>query len=242
MTQVTKQAPEPTLSGTVETMVAARLVRRHRASAACLAAVVALLSACGDADPAAAPSASPQPTSTLPEPEIIELDALPRAPAYQPAPQLRTLPPLDSGAAPTDAPSAPEGVPAVFDGTDLQSEPRPAAMGNGAPRPTEVLIQDLVTGDGAAVAVNDTAVIRYVAARYRDGTAFDSSWNRATPAVPLPLRGTVAGFREGMAGMREGGRRLIVVPASGGYGSEGAVDVPPDTDLVYIVDLVKVSA
>lgn len=226
--------------------------RLFRGGAAAAVAVV-MLAGCGgaetteavDAQQAAPPvTSTPSSTPVFVAPEL-NLDEIPSAPAYVPAPDIVTAAPpgtVDDGreGAGSDGLVAPDGVPAVFDASDLTTKPVPAGLGDDVPRPKKLIVQDLVSGTGEAIAVNDTAEVRYVGARYRDGVVFDSSWEADGP-VPLPLRGMIPGFREGLVGMREGGRRLLVIPASGGFGAAGAADVPPDTDLVYVVDLVQVS-
>lgn len=228
------------------------MIPRFPALAAALTSVVAL-TACGSGDaPAPAPVAAATDGPTGLPPGVIDIEDSERAPGFVPAPEIVTAPPPRADDAPASDPEedarngyevSPQGVPAVFDASDLSKQPIPTGLGDDVPRPKRVIVQDLVPGTGEAVAVNDTAEVKYVGARYRDGKIFDSSWGGGgSGAVPLPLRGMIPGFREGMAGMKVGGRRLLVIPAAGGFGPAGAVDVPPDTDLVYVVDLVKVSA
>jgi peptidylprolyl isomerase len=88
--------------------------------------------------------------------------------------------------------------------------------------------------------------VQYVGVRYADGKKFDSSWDRGQPAQ-FSLTGVVKGFTEGIGGtkgvppMKVGGRRIMILPASLGYGTQGAgADIPPNTPLVFVVDLVSV--
>ena len=75
-----------------------------------------------------------------------------------------------------------------------------------------------------------------------NGQEFDSSWSRGGRPTSFPLNGVIAGFRDGIAGMKEGGRRILVVPPDMGYGSRGAPPaIGPNETLVFVVDLVRVS-
>jgi peptidylprolyl isomerase len=73
------------------------------------------------------------------------------------------------------------------------------------------------------------------------GQMFDSSWSRGEPAT-FPLDGVILGWQEGLLGMKEGGRRILVIPAAQGYGDtppEGSGIAPGET-LVFVVDLTAV--
>jgi peptidylprolyl isomerase len=69
---------------------------------------------------------------------------------------------------------------------------------------------------------------------------FDSSWGQAK-ATAFPLDQVVAGYRDGIAGMKVGGRREIVIPPDLGYGATGSAVIPPNATLTFVVDLKKVS-
>jgi peptidylprolyl isomerase len=134
-------------------------------------------------------------------------------------------------------------VPAVQNATDLGKKPVPAAAGDNAVRPTQVVTQDHVTCQGKQAVLTDTVQVRYVGVRYRDGGQFDASWDQGDEPATFALNGVVEGFAEGIVGMTEGSRRTIVIPAAKGYGDQdGGADLPPDSDLVFVVDLVKIGA
>lgn len=133
-------------------------------------------------------------------------------------------------------------IPEVQNATDLKSKPVPAAAGADADRPQRLLTEDLVVGSGEEADITDTVRVQYVGTRFRDGQQFDSSWDRGAEPAEFPLNGVIPGFAQGIVGMKEGGRRVIVIPAEQGYGARGAgADIPPDTDLVFVVDLVEVA-
>jgi peptidylprolyl isomerase len=132
-------------------------------------------------------------------------------------------------------------VPALTgDPTDLSRQTQ-AQAGTGQP-PTTLLTQDVVTGNGARVTPDDTVVqVRYTGTLYADGTVFDSSWKRGPAPVDFPLANVVPGFAQGVAGMRQGGRRVIVIPPALGYGPSADGPIPGGSTLVFVVDLIGVT-
>jgi peptidylprolyl isomerase len=129
--------------------------------------------------------------------------------------------------------------------TDLASKPKVSSKSGSTPTVLEV--KDLVTGDGAAASPTATVTVQYVGVRYPDGKQFDASWDHGG-ATSFPLTGVVPGFTQGIGGngqvppMKEGGRRIMILPAALGYGEKGSQDgsIPPNTPLVFVVDLVGV--
>jgi peptidylprolyl isomerase len=102
--------------------------------------------------------------------------------------------------------------------------------------------EDIVVGDGAEATAGSTAVVHYVGVAYSTGEEFDASWNRGTPfAFPLGGGKVIAGWDQGVQGMRVGGRRRLVVPPHLGYGDRGAGQViAPGETLIFVVDLLAV--
>ena len=108
--------------------------------------------------------------------------------------------------------------------------------------PNDLDITDLVVGGGTEASARDTVQVQYQGIRVSDGGEFDSSWSRGGSPVEFPLNGVIDGFKLGIAGMREGGRRILVVPPHQGYGARGVPPViPANAHLVFVVDLVKVN-
>jgi peptidylprolyl isomerase len=123
--------------------------------------------------------------------------------------------------------------------TDLAAKPE-VPMPVGTP-PDELVSEDVVVGDGAAAKTGDHVAVHYVGVSYSSGTQFDSSWDRGTPFdFPLGARRVIQGWDFGVAGMREGGRRTLVIPPSLGYGPRGMGPIKPNSTLVFVVDLIKV--
>lgn len=113
-------------------------------------------------------------------------------------------------------------------------------MPTGAP-PTELETDDVVVGEGAAAKPGDQVTVHYVGVSFSTGQEFDSSWDRRKP-FDFPLGGgaVIKGWDFGVTGMREGGRRTLVIPPELAYGSRGVGPIGPNETLVFIVDLVKV--
>jgi FKBP-type peptidyl-prolyl cis-trans isomerase len=100
--------------------------------------------------------------------------------------------------------------------------------------------QDVTVGTGAEARQGQEAVVHYTG-WLTDGTKFDSSRDRGDPfSFPLGKGQVIAGWDEGVAGMKVGGRRKLVIPASLGYGDMGAPPViPPGATLVFDVELLE---
>ena len=120
----------------------------------------------------------------------------------------------------------------------------PATTGTTA---TEVTMQDGLkytddqVGTGAVATAGKTAVVHYTG-WLLDGTKFDSSRDRNQPfSFPLGAGQVIKGWDEGVAGMKVGGKRTLIVPPALGYGARGAGGViPPNATLKFEVELLDV--
>ena len=118
---------------------------------------------------------------------------------------------------------------------------KPAVPKPIEPPPDELVTDDVVVGEGRAAASGDHVAVHYVGVSYSTGAQFDSSWDRGAPFdFPLGAGRVIKGWDFGVAGMREGGRRTLVIPPSLGYGERGMGPIAPNETLVFVVDLVKV--
>lgn len=110
------------------------------------------------------------------------------------------------------------------------------------PPPAELEVTDLTVGDGAEAAAGDTVKVHYVGVAYSTGEEFDASYNRGVPLdFPLGAGRVIRGWDEGVAGMKVGGRRRLVIPPHLAYGDRGAGGViAPGETLIFVVDLVDV--
>ncbi len=103
-------------------------------------------------------------------------------------------------------------------------------------------LDDLIIGDGQEAVAGALVDVHYVGVSWSTGTQFDASWDRGqTFAFRLGGKQVIAGWDQGVAGMRVGGRRRITIPPMLGYGKRGAGGViGPDETLVFVVDLIAV--
>jgi peptidylprolyl isomerase len=123
---------------------------------------------------------------------------------------------------------------------DLDSKPDITLPG-GEP-PAELVAVDIVEGDGDEAAPGATVTTHYAGVSWlNDGEEFDASWNRGEP-ISFPLSGVIQGWGEGIPGMKVGGRRLLIIPPSLGYGAQSPTPaIAPNDTLVFVIDLVDVS-
>lgn len=108
--------------------------------------------------------------------------------------------------------------------------------------PADLVITDVVVGDGAEAVAGSTVSVHYVGVALSSGEEFDASYNRGTPLeFPLGRGYVITGWDQGVAGMKVGGRRQLVIPPHLGYGDRGAGGViKPGETLVFVVDLLDV--
>ena len=111
----------------------------------------------------------------------------------------------------------------------------------GAP-PAELRIEDLVVGDGPEARPGQQVSVHYVGVAYSSGKEFDASYNRGD-AFDFPLGGgqVIAGWDQGIPGMKVGGLRRLIIPSELAYGRTGAGNaIPPNATLVFDIELVSV--
>ncbi len=111
----------------------------------------------------------------------------------------------------------------------------------GAP-PQDLEIVDLVVGEGAEAQPGQTVSVHYAGVAFSTGEEFDASWNRGREfRFGLGQGQVITGWDRGVAGMRVGGRRRLVIPPHLAYGDRGAGGViAPGETLIFVVDLVDV--
>ena len=135
--------------------------------------------------------------------------------------------------------------------TPVVSTPKPApaiakkpvvTIPTGA-APTALVTKDLVTGTGQTAKAGDTVTVNYVGELYKNGKEFDSSWSRNQPFTAALSSGSlIRGWVQGIPGMKVGGRRELIIPASLAYGKAGSPPtIPPNSPLVFVVDLLSIS-
>jgi peptidylprolyl isomerase len=110
------------------------------------------------------------------------------------------------------------------------------------PAPTDLVIEDITVGDGPVAEAGQLVSVHYVGVTHSTGEEFDASWNRGS-TFDFPLGGgrVIAGWDQGVQGMKVGGRRRLTIPPHMAYGDRGAGGViKPGETLVFVVDLVDV--
>ena len=121
---------------------------------------------------------------------------------------------------------------------------KPTVTVPSGPAPTKLVTKDLVTGTGQTAKAGQTVTVNYVGVLYKTGKEFDSSWSRNQPFTTALTAGSVIpGWVQGIPGMKVGGRRELIIPASLAYGKAGSPPtIPPNSPLVFVVDLLSVSS
>ncbi len=168
------------------------------------------------------------------------------APGVQPAPAAGATADSSTAVASATTPSSST----TASSTSTSTVPLPAALKTkpkvvppkGAP-PQKLVIKDLIKGTGPAATAASTVDVQYVGILYKTGKQFDASWDDGSgQPVSLPLTGVIKGWQEGIPGMKVGGRRELIIPASLAYGTKGSPPkIPPNSPLVFVIDLHNVS-
>lgn len=105
---------------------------------------------------------------------------------------------------------------------------------------TALQVTDLKVGDGEEVKPGATVTAHYTGALAKDGTIFQSSHDSGEP-VEFPLDGVIAGWTEGVPGMKVGGKRRLLIPAAKAYGEQSpSANIPPNSDMVFDIEMVSV--
>lgn len=106
--------------------------------------------------------------------------------------------------------------------------------------PTELVIIDIEEGTGDAAAPGATVDVHYLGVGFASGEEFDSSWSRGQ-SINFPLGQLIAGWQQGIPGMKVGGRRQLIVPPALAYGPAGSGHQLSGSTLIFVIDLLGVS-
>ncbi|REE99632.1 FKBP-type peptidyl-prolyl cis-trans isomerase [Thermomonospora umbrina] len=104
-------------------------------------------------------------------------------------------------------------------------------------------ITDITVGDGPEATKGSSVSVHYLGVAFSTGEEFDASWNRGEAfEFPLGAGSVIKGWDMGVAGMKVGGRRKLVIPPHLGYGNRGAgAAIKPGETLIFVVDLLAVN-
>ena len=118
----------------------------------------------------------------------------------------------------------------------LSKEPKVTPPSGSAP--TKLEIKDLIVGTGPEAKAGQTVTVNYVGVLFKGGKEFDASWKRSEPfSFALGKGAVIAGWDQGVAGMKVGGRRELIIPAALAYGARATGGIPASSPLVFVVDL-----
>jgi peptidylprolyl isomerase len=111
----------------------------------------------------------------------------------------------------------------------------------GAP-PKKLVVKEIEEGSGEEAVAGDEVTVQYVGVNYKDGEEFDSSWSRNEPfTFTLGEGQVIPGWDQGVAGMKVGGRRELIIPPELAYGEAGSPPaIGPNETLVFVIDLLEV--
>jgi|SRR5581483_3875849 len=163
-----------------------------------------------------------------------------RAPGIEPAP----------GAGSTAVAAAPTtSTTTTSSSTSSQIKPpsqlatKPTVTPPSGAAPKNLVTKDLIKGTGKTATQGSTITVNYVGVLFKGGKEFDSSWKRNQEFTTALSSGNVIdGWVKGIAGMKVGGRRELIIPPNLGYGKTGSPPtIPPNATLVFVVDLLGVS-
>ena len=170
------------------------------------------------------------------------------APTSSPSPTTDASCPTGSKPVPT---AAGAGKAVSFHGVTVKNATNlnkiPSVGSTAKTPPSKLLVKDLVVGKGQAATPTSSVSVKYTGVLYCDGTEFDGPAEHGDKAISFSLTGVVPGFTQGIGGttgiapMKVGGRRIIIMPAALGYGSGGQGSIPANAPLVFVVTLEKVS-
>ena len=121
-----------------------------------------------------------------------------------------------------------------------------AAAAMAAPAKQQLQTIDTVVGKGKPAAAGNTVTVKYTGWLYAPqapqgrGPQFDTSVGGAPFTFPLGMGAVIKGWDQGVAGMKVGGKRTLIIPAELGYGARGAGPIPPNANLIFDVELIEV--
>lgn len=102
--------------------------------------------------------------------------------------------------------------------------------------PTSLVIEDIVVGTGTEAVAGGVVEVHYVGVDFETGEEFDSSWSRGQ-SIEFPLTSLIQGWKDGIPGMKVGGRRTLICPPNWAYGPVGGGHRLSGRTLIFVIDL-----
>jgi peptidylprolyl isomerase len=147
----------------------------------------------------------------------------------------------ESGAAPdtitsmTRATGEAQPVTAGYPTVNLDGDGAPSITPLTSAAPAEFGVATLIKGAGTVVGATDVVTVHYSGWLW-DGTPFDSSWMGGEP-LQFSLEQVVPGFTKAIAGQSVGSQVIAILPPADGYGESGSGPIPPNSTLIFVVDI-----
>jgi peptidylprolyl isomerase len=147
-----------------------------------------------------------------------------------------------SPATATATPDTAAAVDALAAGISKKTKTKPQIPAPQGDPPAELVKRDIVPGKGKVAKAGSQVRVQYVGVSWSTGQEFDASWDHGQAfTFQLGAGMVIPGWDQGVAGMREGGRRMLVIPPDLGYGAAGSPPaIGPNETLVFVVDLESV--
>jgi len=191
-----------------------KILKSHISLSACALAATALIAGCGSGESSSIVPGNESDVSSVPH---VKGETTPAAVSTPATSTVKT---------PTSGP--------------LSTEPKVTPPGGAAP--TKLVVKDLIKGTGPEAKAGQSVTVNYVGVLFNGGKEFDASWKRSEPfTFTLGQGQVIPGWDKGVAGMKVGGRRELIIPAELAYGKRGSPPtIPPNAPLVFVVDLLGV--
>lgn len=138
-----------------------------------------------------------------------------------------------------EAVESPEDAPTVVESDGVVTG---IDFSNAAPKPGgELQVITLIEGSGDAISEGDSVTVDYFGAVYGEDKAFDESYSGDPASFTLAEGSLIEGWVKGLAGVTAGSRVMLIIPSEQGYGSQGTGGIPPDSTLVFVIDVLGVN-
>ncbi len=126
---------------------------------------------------------------------------------------------------------------------EVNTNVKPKVTVPSAPAPKKLTEVELVEGSGPEAKAGDEVTVQYVGVGYESGEEFDASWDRGEPfSFSLGAGEVIAGWDQGVVGMKVGGRRELTIPGELAYGPAGSPpEIGPNETLIFVIDLLAVN-